>query len=57
MTTSTEDGNELIDKIGEQPTMDFFFDRNPKELSDDDLRRLIDIERGNRAAFIEKKGK
>lgn len=55
MTTSTLDGNELIDEIGKQPTMDRYFDRNPKELSDSDLLELIETERANRAAFITKR--
>lgn len=55
MTTSTLDGNELIDEIGKQPTMDRYFDRNPKELSDTDLLELIETERANRAAFITKR--
>lgn len=53
-----QDGNEAIDEIAKEPDLDFFFfDRNPKELSDDDLRQKIEIERGRRALFIEKKGK
>lgn len=50
-------GNEMIDEIAEGPTLDSFFDRNPKTLTDDDLRSLIELERKNRAMFIEKKGK
>lgn len=44
-------------KIAEEPNLDFFYDRNPKTLTDEDLLALIKIERGNRALFIEKKGK
>lgn len=65
MTTTTtttsneiETGNEAIDKIAKEPNLDFFFfDRNPKELTDDDLRRMIEIERQRRATFISKKDK
>lgn len=55
--SDTPDGNELIDEIAKEPTVDFFFDRNPATLTDDDLRMLVEIERKNRALFIEKKGK
>lgn len=59
MTSSTErqTGQEAIDEISKAPTLDVFFDRNPKTLSDDDLRQLIEVERKDRALFIEKKGK
>lgn len=52
-----EDGNAAIDKIAQEPDLDFFFfDRNPNELTDEDLLRKIEIERTRRAQFIEKKG-
>lgn len=52
-----KEANDFIDEIGQDPTLNSFFDRNPKTLTDDDLLRLIEIERQNRALFIEKKGK
>lgn len=53
-----QDGNAAIDEAAQEPNLDFlFFDRNPKTLSDDDLRNMIEIERKNRAIFIEKKSK
>lgn len=53
-----ETGNEAIDKIAKEPNLDFFFfDRNPIELTDDDLRRMIETERTRRAQFISKKDK
>lgn len=51
------DGNVLIDKIGETPNLDAFFDANPRHLTDDQLLELIKVERQQRAIFIEKKGK
>lgn len=50
-----KEANDYIDEIGQDPTLNSFFDRNPRSLSDDELRQLIDIERQNRALFIEKK--
>ena len=52
-----KDGNALIDEIGKEPNLDYFYDRNPATLRESDLRQLVDIERRNRALFIEKKGK
>lgn len=57
MTDGEKTGNEFIDEIGEEPTLDSFFDRNPRTLTDDHLRQLIEIERRNRATFIEKRNK
>lgn len=47
-------GPQLIDKMVELPTLDLFLDRNPKHLSDDDLRQYIDIQRHRRTMYIEK---
>lgn len=55
MNDEPKDGIELVDEIAKEPTLDIFFDRNPRTLSDDDLRELIEIERRKRALFIEKK--
>jgi len=57
MADKTPDANALVDEIGKDPTLDLYFDRNPKTLTDDELRQLIDVEPRNRAAFIRKKGK
>lgn len=56
-TSPAPDGNELIDKIAEQPNLDRFFDLHPNQLDDDALRAMIEVERQRRALFIEKKGK
>lgn len=53
----SKDGNELVDEVGKEPTLDAYFDRNPRTLTDDELRQLIEVERSNRAAFIEKRSK
>lgn len=50
-------GSELIDEIAKEPSLDFFYDRNPKSLSHDEYVRLVEIERGKRAMFIQKKSK
>lgn len=50
-------GAEAVEEIGKEPTLDSYFDRNPKTLTDEALRQLIETERGNRAAFIDKKQK
>lgn len=50
-------GKEMVDEIAKEPNLDKFFDRNPRDLDDQALRELIEIERGRRALFIEKKGK
>lgn len=57
MTKTAQTGNELIDEIGQEANLDRYFDRNPRTLTDDELRQLVEIERGRRAMFIEKKGK
>lgn len=45
---------ELVDEMAAEPTLDAFFNRNPKELTDDDLRKLVAREREKRAQFINK---
>lgn len=47
-------GQELIDKIGEYPTLDTFLDRDPhaEPLSATELADLVGTLRGQRAAFI-----
>lgn len=48
-------GNEAVDEMAKEPSVDMFFDRNPRTLTDDELRQLIAVERVKRATFIEKK--
>lgn len=55
MTDKPQDGNEAIDQIASLPTLDPFFDRNPRHFTDDYLLELIQNERQRRALFIEKK--
>lgn len=50
-------GQEAIDEIGKTPTLDIFFDRNPREMGDEEWLAVIEGERQKRALFIEKKGK
>lgn len=57
MTTEEKDANELIDEIGKEANLDKWFDRNPKEITDEEWLELIERERKQRALFIEKKGK
>ena len=54
-TTPEKDGNDLIDEIGQDPTLNSFFDRNPKSITEDDWMQLVEIERQKRAMFIEKR--
>lgn len=53
---AVEDGNAAVDVMAQFPTLDTFFDRNPRDLTDADLMQLINRERAQRALFIEKKG-
>lgn len=55
MSAKEPNGNELIDQIGSLPTLDPFFDRNPRHFTDEQLLELIQGERQRRAIFIEKK--
>lgn len=54
-TTPEQDGNAAIDEIAKSPNLDFLFDNNPNVLTDDDIRRAIDVERQRRALYIAKK--
>lgn len=54
---SDKTGPELATEIAQSPTLDKFFDRNPQTLTDADFRALIELERKNRAAYIEKKSR
>ena len=50
----TKTGYELINEIGEYPTLDTFLDREPErtKLSPAELAALVGTLRGQRAAFI-----
>ncbi len=43
---------DMVQDMVADPTLDQFFDRNPATLTDDDFRKLIEIERVRRAEFI-----
>ncbi len=43
---------DMVQAMVADPTLDAFFDRNPATLTDDDFRKLIEIERVRRAEFI-----
>jgi hypothetical protein len=51
-TKTTSEGNEQLDAAAAEPTLDEFLRRRPDDLTDADLRRMVEIERGNRARFI-----
>ncbi len=51
MTTDPKAADMVQDMVAD-PTLDQFFDRNPATLTDDDFRKLIEIERVRRAEFI-----
>lgn len=50
-----EDGPATIDRMALERSMDRFFQTNPKDLTDDDLRQFIETQRRLRALYIEKK--
>lgn len=47
-------GVEIIDEMIDAPTLDRFFDNEEEDLTDDDLWKLIDINRRQRAINIDK---
>ena len=57
MTDEPQTGQEAIDEMGKAPSLDVFFDRNPRDMDDEEWLALIEVERKNRAIFIEKTGK
>lgn len=57
MSGKRQDGNEAFDEIASKPNLDLWYDRNPSTLTDDDIHLRIEVERQERALFIEKKGK
>lgn len=52
--SKTPTGPEIMELMGEEPTLDKVFDNAPDVLSDDDLWEYIDSERHRHAVFIEK---
>ena len=54
MTDAPKTGPEIIDEMVKEPTLDTFLDRNPRTMTDEDLRQFIELQRRNRAAYIEK---
>jgi len=56
-STDEQTGNEAIEEIAKEPTLDFYFDNNPRTLTDEQLRALVERERRERALFIAKKEK
>jgi hypothetical protein len=51
---SEKTGVEIMDAMVQAPTLDRFFDNDPKTLTDDDLWELIGAQRAQRAIFMEK---
>lgn len=52
--TAPNETHELFDKVGEDPTLDKFFDDNPTNVNMADVVRFF---RAKRAQFIDGKGK
>ncbi len=55
MADNLKTGPEIIDDMIKEPTLDEMMRRDPATLSDADLRRIVELEREQRAIFI--KGK
>lgn len=47
-------GPELVELIGDEHSMDFFYNGDPDKLTEEHLRELVTIHRRERAAFIAK---
>lgn len=45
-------GPELMDEVAADPTIDEMLRRDPREVKDADLERLIEAQRAKRAQFI-----
>ena len=52
MTGDQKTARDMVDEMIADPTLDQFFDRNPAELTDQNFRALVEIERAQRAEFI-----
>lgn len=50
--TMTKTGPDHIDDIGQSPTLDDYLDRDPKELTMDDARAMIELLRDQRARWV-----
>ena len=50
--TEPRDAHAFVGDMTQDPTLDQFFARNPADLTDDELRKFIDMERTRRAEFI-----
>ena len=52
MTGDQKTATDMVTDMIADPTLDAFFDRNPAELTDQNFRALVEIERARRAEFI-----
>ena len=52
MTGDQKTATDMVTDMIADPTLDQFFDRNPTELTDQNFRALVEIERARRAEFI-----
>ena len=52
MTGDQKTARDMVTDMIADPTLDQFFDRNPAELTDQNFRALVEIERACRAEFI-----
>ena len=51
MPKDNKTARDMVDEMIADPTLDAFFDRNPAELTDQNFRALVEIERARRAEF------
>lgn len=51
--TKEKDGSALLDEAAADATIDEVMRRDPREVSDDDLREMIEASRAKRALFIQ----
>jgi len=47
-----KDGNEILEVAAAHPTVDEMMRRDPADVTDADIRRMVIVERGKRAQFI-----
>ena len=52
MTGDQKTATDMVTDMIADPTLAQFFDRNPAELTDQNFRALVEIERARRAEFI-----
>lgn len=55
--TEQKTGPELLDEAAQHPTLDELMRRDPKDLTEDDYRVLIEHQRHDRAMFISAQAK